>query len=167
MQGLIENVFNFEGLNLIIWCTYIGFMIASVIYYYQKKVIGGFVRLVLEKGANSPDTALTLSELGYLKHPAIRKELSTHGALRKIVWEVEDNYREGENGVLYCAREKALDLNLGKFYISEEKRIDAQLRYDNKGTDLFSLIIAAVIFFVIAVLACIWLPTLLSLIRIY
>lgn len=167
MPGLFESIFNLSGHNLIIWCIYIGFMIASVIYYYQKKVIGGFVRRVLELGANSPDTALTLTELGYQNHPAIRRELMGRGPLRKTVWEVEDNYREGENGVLYCAREKALDLNLGKFYISEEKRIEAELRYDNKGTDLFALIIAAVIFFVIAVLACIWLPTLLSLIRIY
>lgn len=167
MQGLIENIFNFSGLNLIIWAVYIGFMIASVMYYYQKKVVGGFVRKVMEMGANSPDTALTLSELGYQNHPAIRRELSGRGPLRKMVWEVEDNYRTGEDGVLYCAREKALDLNIGKFYVSEERRIDAQLRYDNKGTDLFSLIIAAVIFFVVAVLACIWLPTLLSLIRIY
>lgn len=167
MQGLLENIFNLSGLNLIIWSVYIGFMIASVMYYYQKKVIGGFVRKVMELGANSPDNALTLTELGYQHHPAIRRELMGHGPLRKMVWEVEDNYRTGEDGVLYCAREKALDLNIGKFYVSEEKRIEAELRYDNKGTDLFALIIAAVIFFVVAVLACIWLPTILSLIHIY
>lgn len=167
MQGLIESIFNLSGLNLVIWSVYLGFIIASIMYYYQKKVIGGFVRHLMEQGANSPDNALTLTELGYQNHPAIRRELSKNGALRKMVWEVEDNYRTGEDGFLYCAREKALDLNIGKFYVSEERRIDAELRYDNKGTDLFSLIIAAVIFFVLAVVACIWLPTLLALIRIY
>lgn len=167
MQGLIENVFNLSGLNLVIWSVYIGFMIASVMYYYQKKVVGGFVRRVMEKGANSPDTAMTLAELGYQNHPAIRRELKKPGPLRKMVWEAEDNYLQGENGLLYSAREKALDLNLGRFYVSEEKRIEAELRYDNKGTDLFTLIIAAAIFFALAVVACIWLPTLLDLIHLY
>lgn len=167
MDGLIENIFNFSGLNLIIWSLYIGILLATVFSYYQKRIVGGFVRHLMKNGANTPDNALTLAQLGYSKHPAIRRELSKPGPLRKMVWEVDDNYRMGENGVLYCAREKALDLNLGRFYIPEEKRIEAELRYEGKGNDLFAVIISVAVFFVIAVLACIWLPTILESIHLY
>ena len=165
--GFIEEIFNFYGLNMIIWSIYIGFMLATVLYYYQKKVMGKFVRLLVSKGALSADNAMTLEELGYEKQVLVRRELQKHSALRKMVWEVDDNYRTGEDGHLYCAREKVLDLNLGKFYIPEERRIQAELRYDDKGSDIFALIISAVVLFALAVVACIWLPDILDSIHLY
>lgn len=166
-KGFIEEIFNLDGLNLIIWSMYIGFMLATVLYYYQKKVMGKFVRLIISKGALSADNALTLEELGYQKKVLVRSQLQKQSALRKMVWEVDDNYRTGEDGRLYCAREKALDLNLGKFYVPEERRIQAQLRYDDKGSDIFTLLISAVVLFALAVVACIWLPDLISSIHLY
>ncbi len=158
MGELLENVFSLDGLNLVIWAVYIGYLLASIFYYYQKKVIGGFVRALFAQNAHTPETALSLAELGYHKHPAIRRQLSQPGALRKMVWEVEDKYLTGEDGVLYSAREKALDINVARFYISEERRIQAELRYDNKGNDLLALIMGAALCFVLAVAAIIWLP---------
>lgn len=167
MDALIENIFNLSGLNLIIWAMYIGILLATALAYYQKRIVGGFVRTVLSKGARTPDTAMTLTELGYQNHPFIRRELSKSGPLRKMIWEVEDNYRMGENDVLYSAREKALDLNIGRFYLPEEKRIEAELRYEGKGSDVFTLIMTVAVFFVVAVLACIWLPVILESIHLY
>lgn len=167
MEGFIENIFSLDGLNLIIWAIYIGFMLAMILNYYQKKVIGAFVRSVIEQGALTSDSAKTLEELGYHGKPLIRRELAKYSALRKMVWEVDDNYRTGEDGTLYCAREKTLDLNLGKFYIPEERRIQAQLRYDDKGSDIFALIISAAVLFALAVVACIWLPGIIAAIHLY
>lgn len=167
MEGFIETIFTFNGLNLIIWAVYIGFMLAMILNYYQKKVIGAFVRSVIKQGAIDADNAKTLEELGYQNKPLIRRELQKYSALRKMVWEVDDNYRTGEDGMLYCAREKSLDLNLGKFYIPEERRIQAELRYDDKGSDIFALIISAAVLFAIAVVACIWLPGIIAAIHLY
>lgn len=166
-KALVENIFRLDGLNLVIWAVYIGFMLASILYYYQKKVMGKFVRLVISKGASSPDSALTLAELGYDKDNLIRRELQKSGALRKMVWEIDDNYRTGEDGILFCAREKSLDLNIGRFYVPEERRIQAQIRYDDKGTDIFALIISAAVMFVAAVAACIWLPDVIGSFKLY
>lgn len=167
MEGFIEEVFSFDGLNLIIWAIYIGFMLAMILSYYQKKVIGSFVRSVIAQGAIDAENARSLEELGYHNKPLIRRELSKYSALRKMVWEIDDNYRIGEDGTPYCAREKALDINLGKFYIPEERRIQAQLRYDDKGTDIFALIISAAVLFAAAVVACIWLPGIIAAIHLY
>lgn len=167
MDALVENVFTLSGQNLIIWSMYIGILLATFYSYYQKRVVGGFVRHLMSQGANTIDNAKTLQELGYQNHAAIRRELSKPAPLRKMVWEAEDNHRTGEDGVIYCAREKKLDLNLGRFYIPEEKRIEADLRYNGKGTDLFTVIISVVVFFVIAVLACAFLPIILENIHLY
>lgn len=167
MDALVENIFNLSGLNLIIWSMYAGIILATLYSYYQKRIIGGFVQHMMKNGANSIDNAKTLEELGYHHHAAIRRELTKPAPLRKMVWEVDDNHREGEDGVIFCAREKALDLNLGRFYIPEEKRIEAELRYATHDNDLFAVIISIVVFFVLSVLACAFLPTLMENIKLF
>ncbi len=165
MEALVENIFNLSGINLIIWSMYIGILLSTFYSYYQKRIIGGFVTHLLKEGANTPDNAKTLKDLGYLRHAAIRRELSKPAPLRKVVWEADDEHKEGEDGVIYCARETALDLNTGRFYIPEEKRIEAELRYETKGNDLFAVIMSVVVFFALAVLACAFLPTLMEVIQ--
>lgn len=165
MEALVENIFNLSGLNMIIWCMYAGMVLATFYTYYQKQIIGGFVNKLRQAGATTPDTAKTLEELGYLRHGAIRRELSKPAPLRKMVWEAEDLHQEGEDGVIFCSRETTLDLDTGRFYIPEEKRIEAELRYNVKGNDLLAVIMSIVVFFALAVLACAFLPTLMDLIE--
>ena len=165
MEALVENIFNLSGLNMIIWCMYVGIVLATVYSYYQKQIIGGFVSKLRQSGANTPETAKSLEELGYLHHAAIRRELSKPAPLRKMVWEAEDEHQEGEDGVIFCTRQNKLDLNTGRFYVPEEKRIEAELRYEPKGNDLLAVIMSVVVFFALAVLACAFLPTLMDLIE--
>lgn len=165
MDALVENIFNLSGINMVIWCMYVGIVLATFYSYYQKRIIGGFVSHLRKEGANTPDTAKTLEELGYSRHVAIRRELSKPAPLRKMVWEAEDEHKEGEDGVIYCSRETELDLNTGRFYIPEEKRIEAELRYEPKDNDLFAVIMSVVVFFALAVLACAFLPMLMDIIQ--
>lgn len=150
------------SMEMVIWCMYIGLMLASVYMYYQKKVHGTFVRKLLEMGANDLDSAKTLHELGYSAHTPIRSALSSNSALRKLVWEAGDNYVENEAGVKISARETPMDVNTARFYIPEDNRIRAEIRYAQKGSDIFMLIITALVFLMIAVLAVNYLPTLLG-----
>ena len=165
MDALVENIFNLSGINMIIWCMYVGIVLATFYAYYQKQIIGKFVNKLRQTGATTPDTAQTLEELGYLRHTAIRRELSNPAPLRKMVWEAEDEHKEGEDGVIYCVREKELDLDSARFYIPEEKRIEAELRYEPKDNDLFAVIMSVVVFFALAVLACAFLPMLMDIIQ--
>lgn len=151
-----------QSMELVIWCMYVGLMLASVFMYYQKKVIGAFVRALLKEQAHDKQSAKTLVDLGFSKNGAVRSALRGSGALRKLVWETEDNYVENESGVMISAREKPLDVNTGRFYIPEDKRIRAELRYSDKGTDIFMLIITALVFLMIAYLAVNYLPNLLE-----
>lgn len=151
-----------SSMELVIWCMYIGLMLATVFMYYQKKVIGSFVRALLKAGANDAQNAKTLTDLGFAKNAPVRSALRGSGALRKLVWETDDNYVENEAGVKISAREKPMDVNTGRFYIPEDNRIRAELRYNDKGTDIFMLIITALVFLMLAYLAVNYLPDLLE-----
>lgn len=161
----MPQVNSMSSLELVIWCMFIGMMLAAIFMYYQKKVIGSFVRTLLKTNATDIGSAKTLMELGFAKNYAVRSALRKGGALRKLVWETGDNYIENENGVKFSARETPMDVNTARFYISEENRIRAEIRYDQKGSDIFMLIITALVFLMVAYLAVTYLPDLLNLIE--
>lgn len=152
-------------MELVIWCMFIGIMLASVFMFYQKKVIGAFVRALLKAEASDLSSAKSLTELGFARSYPVRSALRGGGALRKLVWESNDNYIENEKGVKYSARQTPMDVNTARFYISEENRIRAELRYSEKGSDIFMLIISALVFLMLAYLAVTFLPDLLDLLK--
>lgn len=154
-----------SSMELVIWCMFIGLVLASIFMFYQKKVIGAFVRALLNAQASDSSSAKTLNELGFARNFPVRSALRGGGALRKLVWEMGDNYLENENGVKYSARQTPLDVNTARFYITEENRIRAELRYNDKGTDIFMLIITVLVFLMVAYLAATYLPDLLKLIE--
>jgi hypothetical protein len=63
-----------------------------------------------------------------------------------------------EDGVTFSARSSRLNVETAKFYIPEENRIRAELRYSSKGTDIFSIIIAVILFMAVAYGALLLLP---------
>lgn len=155
---------NTTSMDMVIWCMFIGLMLATIFMYYQKRVIGAFVRKLLSSDATDQASAKTLSELGYARNYSIRSALRGGGALRKLVWENGDNYVENESGIKYSARQTPMDINTARFYIPEDNRIRAELRYSAKGSDIFMLIITAVVSLMIAYLAATYLPDLLNLV---
>lgn len=154
-----------SSMEMVIWCMFIGLMLAAISMFYQKKVIGSFVRALLSANASDQTTAKTLMDLGFARSYPVRSALRKGGALRKLVWETDDNFLENENGIKYSARQTPMDVNTARFYISEENRIRAELRYSAKGSDVFMLIITALVFLMIAYLAVTYLPDLLQLLK--
>lgn len=154
-----------SSMEMVIWCIYIGLMIAVIFMFYQRQVIGAFVRALLKADAADAASAKTLNDLGFSKNYPVRNALRKGGVLRKLVWESEDNYIENENGVLISARQKPMDVNTARFYINDDNRIRAELRYSAKGSDIFMLIITALVALMLAYLAVTFLPDLLNLIQ--
>lgn len=161
----MAEIVSTTSMELVIWCMFIGLMLATICMFYQKKVIGAFVRALLGAKANTEDSAKTLKDLGFERNFPVRSALRSGGVLRKLVWETGDNYIENENGVKYSARQTPMDVNTARFYISEENRVRAELRYNEKGSDIFMLIITALVFLMIAYLAVEYLPALLDLMK--
>ena len=65
-------------LNLILWSFYAAIVIATLVTYFTRTIFGKFVRTLIEKDADSPETALTPDELGIKISPFIKLGLRNH-----------------------------------------------------------------------------------------
>ena len=65
-------------LNLILWSFYAAIVIATLVTYFTRTVFGKFVRTLLEKEAESPETALSPDETGIKITPFIKMGLKNH-----------------------------------------------------------------------------------------
>lgn len=194
---------NFTGtattLLLLVGGICLGIWLASVIIVVEKRVVGRFVRLLLEKGAKDEKTALSLSDLGMEKKGIIKRELSRASISRKLVsvvradgsvstfkdelsaafpefekelfseGEASHVAREGDGGLIPDGDREAeqplkksagertkefffpkkfrlvpLDFDAVRFFIPEEQRFRAELRFREKGSSPVWLLLATV-----------------------
>ena len=178
LAAFYEN-FTFDNpvttLPIIIWGLFAGFAIAGILSYYNKTYLGAVVRSLVKKGANCPENALLLSHTG-VRADAIRfRAVCRDGALTKYVkianpeeCEIEQKkqpaFVRGICRFFSIERKKKYDAGKAKFYIPEEKRIQAELRYAAKGNSLGAIAIGIVAAFVVAVVAIKCIPYILDLV---
>lgn len=142
--GLAITMLNVPTL---VWAIYAGLVLGTLVMYYNKAVLGKGVRAILEQGAIEKDKARTAEELGFAKNPFILHSIEK-GALSRYIHRTR--------------QEDASDDTLG-YYITEEDRIRAELRYSSNGSDLYVVIISIVLLTLVAFLLSRYLPELLSL----
>lgn len=126
----------------------VGILLASLYMLYQKLIPGGIVRAILRLEAHTPEAAKTLGELGLDKNPLYRFELRHNVALKKLVLcasEQKPNEPEAEVKEAQSAAEE-------RFYIPEEKKYRAELRFDKKGNGVAGLLLTATLTVVLAIL---------------
>lgn len=178
----------FISLKLIIWSLFIGFVAASLLAVYNKRVIGGFVKKLLSEQCLSPDAAITLTELGYGTDFFIKSALRGDNALNRFVSRVDSAQNnvntDGTNDGADIAdvkpeaipddkapakkrgsrEKKNIDFMTARFYIPEDVKYRAEVRYASRGTDLFSLFLCVFIFAAAAFAALYLIPDLIQLI---
>ena len=173
-MGQYDNLgfgdFAFANLRNIIFGLILGIIFASYLVIFNKRVYGEFVRSLIGENCSSPETAKTLSELGYMKNSAVRSAIKTGHEYRGIVRcpEAEEYYaaREqargeyearvaasGERAPAFSSLEFKYDFTTARFYIPEDKHFTATERFEKKGTSVLSAIaitaISLVLFFLI------------------
>ncbi|MBO5701747.1 MAG: hypothetical protein J6S71_04850 [Clostridia bacterium] len=165
-MGEYENLgfgdFAFTNLRGIIIGMVAGIIIASYLSIFNKRVHGSFVSSVIELGASTPATAKTLSELGYMKNSAVRSAIRSGNTYRGILRcvEAEEYYfaRElargeyeakvaasGEAAPPFESPEFKYDFEKAHFYIPEDKHYGASIRFEKKGTSIFSAVAMTVV----------------------
>lgn len=144
--------------EMVVWSIFLGILIGACSIFYNKRLVGAFVRSLIANSASDPDSAKTLEELGFEKNIFVRHALRDGSVLRKMVWEANDNYTADASGFRFSARTQKMDINTARFYIDEENRVKADLRYSAKGTDVITLVIAVVVFFVTAYALLLFIP---------
>lgn len=68
-----------NNIQTILWLLMIGFAVAAVAVYCSNRFLGGFVRALLAVDATSPESALTMKELGVKSNPLLRAALGRKG----------------------------------------------------------------------------------------
>ncbi len=154
---------NISTIDLVVWSIAIGSVLAIICTYYNRTILGGFVRTLINSGALSVESAMTLVEAGYQKNTFVKRALVKRDTFRKIVFEVDDEIIIASEGHSFSARTKPIDLNTARFYIAQENRIMAELRYDNKGADIFGVISSSIMVLALAYVVTLVLPYILGL----
>ena len=162
----------FISLELIVWALFAGFILAALIAIYNKRVIGGFVKAILRNECLSAESAKTVTDLGFGNDWFIKNALRTDTVLRRFVVRVDnmddknDTAEESpENEKKESAsRHDIIDFAKSKFYIPEELKYRAEVRYASKGTDLIAFGLCVVVLAAAAFAAIYIIPDLIQLI---
>lgn len=168
------------SLRWIIIGIVIGIVVASACSIYNKRYVGDFVRKVISEECFDASSAKTLYELGYLKHPAIRGMLKSGGTLSRWIRCVEeDDFIAATEAARQAFEEEhknhskppkfkepvfERDCNTMHFYIPEDKKYAADVKFDAKGADWRSFVAVTIISVVLCMFICYILPDMIKLV---
>lgn len=131
----------------------IGMIFAAIAAYYTRTVQGKFVRELIKRECLSPETAITLRECGFFCNPSVRRELSKGGTLSKITKLADPPEDPGAE----------IDFLTARYYIPEDTKYRAEIRFRTQGSGLFFLILTSAVCIALCLLFFRALPSLLRL----
>lgn len=158
--------------NLILG-IFIGLCVAAFATVYNKRVLGNFVRKLLREECLSKESAKTLTELGVMHNYAIRNAVRKSVNLRRVVRcrEEEDFFAEQEKlrleqtpakkGIKKASLKEEkfeIDTQNDHFYIPEELKYTADVKFEKRGTTWLGAILFVVIMAIVFVALLIFLP---------
>ena len=184
--GAYENFSVGDGLGStltgIVLALTVGMIVAALMTARTRNGLGSFVRKLISEGCLSADSAKTLFELGYFRSPMIRRELARGSILRMVVRCRENDPDEKDGGEaaadVGCDGEKTeepdaktpekniyvpqntakIDFTSAHFYIPEDLRVRAEIRFENKGSSWQMTALTCVGIVIVAGLLCYFLP---------
>lgn len=106
-------------ISTIIWMFVLGASIAMCVSYYNSRFLGSLVRKLIEIDASSPETALTLEEMGLKMSPALKYSLRPGTSFSETVLKTED----------------------GRYYIAPDKIGISKTKYRGKDTTIVFLLL--------------------------
>lgn len=150
-----NNTLSFQ---IIVWAFYIGLLAAVVSIYYNRSILGRFIRRLDELGCCDAETAKTLSELGLDKNIFIKLSLKLGYSLRRTTAVV----RDGVVSPLIGAEggKVRLSLKTARFCLPAEKHDAALMRFAAKGNGILSIALTAVIGLIAVILIFRFMPEL-------
>ncbi len=173
--GVYDNFSVESGLGATVRSLIFGLMLGTIfagaLMYYTKNVHGKFVRVLLKNECFTPEKAMTLRETGMFRSPSVRRELAKDGVLAKLTKRVcatsaaKSTETDGEaaNAPKEPTEEPTVDFLKDRFYIPEELKYKAEVRYDKSGSERFPFAITVIACVILAFLLCRFMPTLLGL----
>lgn len=128
--------------------VYFGLVIASLVMFYNKNVLGELIRRLDEVGALDAESAKTLDELGFSKNIFIKLSLKRGNTLRKLVAIAPAEGEACERDLtLFLASVEGIKYSVDteRFYLPQSKRDVAVGRFRRKGSGWLSVVLMAVV----------------------
>ncbi len=133
-----------RNVQLVVWGICIGFFLASLFSLYQRFVVGAPIRALLRLEALSPEAARNADELGFKKGSPFCRILEKNASVQRLVKKTE-----GETG---------------SYYIPEDLKYRAELRYEKKGNPIVQALLAALLSTAVGIVLLKLIPLALSMI---
>ena len=163
---------NNGSLELLLWSVYAGIVLGVGSSLLYRVYTHSFVNAVIQSGALDEDHAVTLDSLNFRGKWYIKRQLNSGNSLsRMFVFTNADTFPKKKCGKLARFwREKFLGdeiptvipFETAKFYLPEERRITAELRFTEEKAPLRTFIIAAAVLGVAIAAAIVAVPELLQ-----
>lgn len=166
------------SLRMIIIGIFIGLAIGVVASVFNKRVLGDFVRRLLSEQALSDESAKTLEELDYASNIFIRYSVCRGVNLRRVVKcreeeaylaeiaqkEAEYAEKKKENRSLPKFKAKPFRVRADEhhFYIPEESKYMAEIKFEKKGSSWLGALIFLVVLAIALTVILLVLPSILS-----
>ena len=128
--------------------VYFGLVIASLVMFYNKNVLGELIRRLDEVGALDAESAKTLDELGLSKNIFIKLSLKRGNTLRKLVAIAPAEGEACERDLTLCLASVEgikYSVDTERFYLPQSKRDVAVGRFRRKGSGWLSVVLMAVV----------------------
>ena len=179
MQRKLYSYDNFDLVSInsssflfLIGALYVGLLLGVLFALVVRVHSHRIVKALSEHGATDRESAATLDELGLGKGRIVRSLLKTDSSLRRtVLCANESEFGERKvSGLRRFWREKILrnplsgatDFEVARFYLPEEKRVTAEIRYSEEEHPVRSFILAAVGLLALAFFTVYVLPELLT-----
>ena len=174
--GFGGNSGSLINLSWAIMALCLGMVIAAVLAVYEKRGLGEFVRKLLSEECYTPESAMTLAQLGYRKNAAVRGALRG-GSLAKVVKCVQKEAYDAEIAQKRAEYEQnaqpgapkfksiayRINYETDTFYIPKNDSYAADVRYDKTGSGFVSVLLVAGLAIVLAAFIIFMLPEVLQL----
>ena len=150
--------------ELVVWALFVGFSLALVMVLFSKRYMGKFVFTLLEKKIDSPEKAMTLSELGYGNNPFVRMALIGKSAYSGLIFEKNEAVVYNGDSVVPAVRHK-VDYQSARFYIPKLLFPRAEIRFEKKGTHIMAVIVGFLAFLAFTLLVLYFLPSITEMVK--
>ncbi len=178
MSGKIYYYTNFDidvnsgSLEVILWSVYAGIIIGVLAAILYRVYTGSFIRAMVDAGAVDESHAVTLDQLKFQGKWYIKRQLKPGGTMNRILECTNaDTFPKKKCSALgrfwhekFMGTEipTAVPFDTAKFYLPEERRVAAELRFTAEKHPIRTFLLAAAVLFVVIYAATIALPELLQ-----
>ena len=176
---LIVNNYSFDNFNvdlsgsnfqIIIWGIYIGILLGTLGSIMFRVYTSKIIKALIKNSAFDESSAKTAAELGLGKKAFIHHYLKDDSAIRRYVLVTGESHKTVKTNAfntfwyekfLKTELPQKMDFENAKFYLPEENKIGAELRFIEERHPVRSFIIAAIVMLAAAIFAIYALPELL------